>query len=67
MSLFGVTSAYGLLERVLMHRPGEELLKVTDDTLTEFHFRRPVDRDQFVADYDGMLELFRNDRDFEER
>ncbi len=60
MSLFGVTSAYGLLERVLMHRPGEELLKVTDDTLTEFHFRRPVDRDQFVADYDGMLELFRN-------
>tara|TARA_Y100000590_G_scaffold399306_2_gene482420 strand:- start:8028 stop:8966 length:939 start_codon:yes stop_codon:yes gene_type:complete len=60
VSSFGVKLAYGTLERVLMHRPGEELLKVTEDTLAEFHFRRPVDRDQFVADYDGMLKLFQS-------
>ena len=30
---FGVSTAYETMKRVLMHRPGEELQKVTDDTL----------------------------------
>jgi N-dimethylarginine dimethylaminohydrolase len=57
---FGVRNAYGTLERVLMHRPGPELDKVTPQTLREFHFARPVDRGRFVADYDAMLDLFRS-------
>ena len=57
---FGVATAYGTMKRVLMHRPGEELQKVTDDTLEEFHFQRPVEKDKFLADYNGMLELFQS-------
>ena len=60
MTGFGVRTAYGTLERVLVHRPGPELDKVTPDTLREFHFARPVDREKFVADYDAMLALFRS-------
>ena len=60
MSGFGVRTAYGTLERVLMHRPGPEIDKVTPDTLREFHFTRPVDREKFVADYDAMLGLVRS-------
>ena len=58
MSGFGVRSAYGDLKRVLMHRPGRELEMVTPRTLKEFHFKRPVKRDAFLADYDVMLSLF---------
>ena len=43
MSGYGVASAYGDLRRVLMHRPGTELDLVTERTLREFHFERPVD------------------------
>ena len=57
---FGVATAYGTMKRVLMHRPGEELQKVTDDTLEEFHFQRPVKKEKFLADYNGMLELFQS-------
>ena len=59
MNGFGVRSAYGTLERVLMHRPGPELGVVTAETVKEFHFSRPVDVERFVADYDAMLGLFR--------
>ncbi|MBI3664747.1 MAG: hypothetical protein HY236_00730 [Acidobacteria bacterium] len=58
MSGFGVKSAYGDLKRVLMHRPGRELERVTERTLKEFHFKRPVVRDAFLADYNAMLCLF---------
>jgi N-dimethylarginine dimethylaminohydrolase len=53
-----VRNAYGSLKRVIVHRPGPELDKVTPDNLKEFNFTRPVDRERFVADYDAMLELF---------
>ena len=56
---FGVSNAYGTLRRVLMHRPGAELDFVNDRTIEEFHFARPVNRAQFQADYDAMLDRFR--------
>ena len=59
MSGFGVRNAYGSLERVIMHRPGPELGKVTPETLREFHFTRPVDAEKFVADYDALLAVVR--------
>ena len=58
MSGFGVKTAYGDLKRVIMHRPGVELNKVTDQTLKEFNFTRPVDPERFVSDYDAMLSVF---------
>ena len=60
MKSFGVRSAFGNLKRVLMHRPGAELHRVTANTLEEFHFERPVDVELFISQYDGMLDLFRN-------
>jgi N-dimethylarginine dimethylaminohydrolase len=60
VSAYGVRNAYGSLGRVIMHRPGAELDKVTPHTLEEFNFARPVDRAQFVADYDAMLRLFQS-------
>jgi N-dimethylarginine dimethylaminohydrolase len=59
MNNYGVSNAFGTLKRVLMHRPGPELDFVTDKTIDEFHFARPVDRERFVADYDAMLDKFR--------
>jgi len=58
VSGYGVPNAYGDLERVLMHRPGQELDLVTERTLEEFHFERPVNRERFTAEYDTMVGLF---------
>ncbi len=58
MSGYGVTNAFGDLKRVLMHRPGSELDLVTEQTLEEFHFERPVDRVRFTDEYDNMAGLF---------
>ena len=60
MSGFGVKTAYGDLRRVIMHRPGPELDKVTNQTLKEFNFRRPVNRERFISDYDAMLSVFQS-------
>lgn len=57
---YGVKSAYGDLKRVLMHRPDAELDMVTEKNLHEFHFKRPVNRKAFVADYDAMLSSFQS-------
>ena len=57
---YGVRSAYGDLRRVIMHRPGPELELVTDKTLAEFHFEAPVDVEQFVAQYNVMLDLIQS-------
>ena len=57
---YGVRSAYGDLLRVLMHRPGPELALVTPETLEVFHFDNPVNREQFMAEYDGMLLLLQS-------
>jgi len=57
---YGVRSAYGDLQRVIMHRPGPELKLVTPETLELFHFDAPVDSEQFVAEYDRMLSLLQS-------
>ncbi len=59
MTGYGVANRYGDLRRVLMHRPGVELDIVTEETLREFNFDRPVDAARFRRDYDAMLESFR--------
>jgi arginine deiminase len=55
---WGVISAYGDLESVLMHRPGVELDVVNDQNLDVFNFDAPVNRDVFVAEYDAMVSQF---------
>ena len=61
MTGFGVSSAYGDLRRVIMHRAGHELGMVNERNLAEFNFDRPVDRDRFVHEYDAMTALFEHD------
>lgn len=58
MSGYGVSSAYGNLKKVIVHRPGVELSHVTPETLQEFHFVKPVNQEKFAAEYDAMLALF---------
>ena len=58
MRTWGARAAYGDLRRVIMHRPGPELKVVTDQTLKEFNFDRPVDVDRFVSEYDTMIRCF---------
>ncbi len=58
MNGFGVRNAFGDLKRVIVHRPGPELDLVTSNTLAEFHFDQPVNRERFVGEYDAMLSLF---------
>ena len=58
MTGFGVRTAYGTLQRVLMHRPGRELGVVTEQNLREFNFVRTIDRARFEADYEAMLTAF---------
>lgn len=53
-----VRNAYGNLRRVIMHRPGPELSLVTENSLREFHFDRPVNERRFRSEYDSMLGLF---------
>ena len=40
---FGAQNEHGVLKRVLMHRPGEELSLVTPSTQAYFGFSSPVD------------------------
>jgi N-dimethylarginine dimethylaminohydrolase len=58
MPSWGRPTAFGDLVSVIMHRPGRELRAVTDRTLKDFNFDRPVDVERFAAEYDGMLEVF---------
>ena len=61
MRAWGRRTAYGDLVSVIMHRPGRELGAVTDRTLEDFNFKRPVAVDTFRSEYDGMLEAFHRD------
>lgn len=55
---WGVSSAFGDLNTVLMHRPGPELRVVTESNLREFNFDEPVDVGRFCQDYDIMVQCF---------
>jgi arginine deiminase len=54
---YGVSTDYGNLRRVMIHRPGKELEQVRDDTLKHFGFMRPVDPARFTREYDAMLAI----------
>ena len=47
---FGAQNEHGVLKRVLMHRPGEELSLVTPSTQASFGFSSPVDIPTFLQE-----------------
>lgn len=40
---YGVHSEFGRLRKILLHRPGEEMRKVTKKTLTYYRFKAVPD------------------------
>jgi N-dimethylarginine dimethylaminohydrolase len=54
--MYGAQTEYGKLKRVLMHRPGNELRHVRDDTARTYGFRRPIDIARFQSEYDNLVE-----------
>ena len=52
---YGVSTDYGDLRRVMIHRPGRELEQVGDQTLEHFGFSRSVDLERFRSEYDAMI------------
>ncbi len=53
---YGAQNEHGILRRVLMHRPGEELKLVTEETAPYFGFHEPVVYDEFLRDFDLLVE-----------
>lgn len=47
------------LSKVLMHRPGPELLKVTPDTVPYFNFAAVPDADVFLEEFDALAAAIR--------
>src|SRR5438046_283763 len=54
--MYGAQTEFGKLKRVLMHRPGRELERVTVDTEKAYNFRRAVDIPSFQSEYDALVE-----------
>lgn len=60
MSLINVTSEIGKLKKVLLHRPGAELLNLTPSTLEELLFDDIPFLKNAQADHDYFAKLFRD-------
>jgi len=57
---FGVHSEIGKLRSVLMHRPGEEIKKVTKETLQQYHFRAVPNLTKMQAEFDDFTTILKN-------
>jgi len=58
--LFRNGPEYLPLKKILMYRPGDELLSVDSNNYRDYLFKEPVDRDKLVAEYDEYIESLRN-------
>jgi N-dimethylarginine dimethylaminohydrolase len=54
-----ITYEHYPLNKVLMHRPGEELKAVTEDTLRYFNFAAVPDPEGFQREFDALADAFR--------
>lgn len=57
---FGVHSEIGKLRSVLMHRPGEEIKKVTKETLQQYHFRAVPNLAKMQGEFDDFTTILKN-------
>lgn len=57
---FGVHSETGKLRSVLMHRPGEEIKKVTKETLQQYHFRGVPNLSEMQNEFDDFTTILKN-------
>jgi arginine deiminase len=54
---FGINSEIGKLQTVLMHRPGEEIKKITGRTLDYYKFRTIPDLPRLQEEFDDFLKI----------
>ena len=59
--MYGAQSEYAPLERLLLHRPGEEMALVTPGNLGEWNFARPVDSARMAANVDAYAAILRSE------
>ncbi|MDD7044019.1 MAG: arginine deiminase family protein, partial [Peptoniphilaceae bacterium] len=59
MKNLNVKSEIKPLKKVLLHRPGEELLNLTPNTLDELLFDDIPDLDKAREEHDNFAEIFR--------
>ncbi|NHJ33048.1 MAG: hypothetical protein FK732_09300 [Asgard group archaeon] len=57
---FGVNSEIGKLHTVLMHRPGDEIKKITGRTLDYYRFRTIPDLPRLQEEFDDFLKILHN-------
>ena len=56
---FGIRSEIGKLRSVLMHRPGEEIKKVTKETLHQYHFRAVPNLAKMQDEFDDFTAVLK--------
>lgn len=58
---FGAISELGKLRKVLMHRPGLEILQVTKENLAYYRFRDPPNLEKMQEEFDAFVNALRNE------
>lgn len=59
---FGVNSEIGKLRRVLMHRPGEEIIKVTKESLDLYRFRKVPNLSKMQEEFDDFTSILKENK-----
>ncbi|MFQ6123705.1 MAG: dimethylarginine dimethylaminohydrolase family protein [Candidatus Heimdallarchaeota archaeon] len=58
---FGAISELGKLRKVLMHRPGLEILQVTKENLSYYRFKTPPNLEKMQEEFDAFVDALRNE------
>lgn len=58
---FGAISELGKLRKVLMHRPGLEILQVTKENLSYYRFKGPPNLEKMQEEFDAFVNALRNE------
>ena len=56
---FGIRSEIGKLRSVLMHRPGDEIKKITKETLHQYHFRAVPNLTKMQNEFDDFTAILK--------
>ena len=57
---FGINSEIGNLHTVLMHRPGDEIKKISDRTIDYYKFRAIPDLPRLQEEFDDFMNILHN-------
>jgi arginine deiminase len=58
---FSVHSEYGKLRKLLLHRPGEEMRKITSESIDFYHFRDVPDYNKLLQEFDDFTTILKQE------